>query len=143
MVTRRINSPNDHIQHPTGSSAYIRYPQALTARLLPPSPLTNTLPYYRQQYSTRPGPLRHSHTRPCPHFFFFSSLLEEGGGGRSFTRPGLLCSIGDHILAYTLLPHASLLSQNYLTLSSPFRAWVFTGKRRNTCFPRASRRSQS
>lgn len=81
MVTRRINSPNDHIQHPTGSSAYIRYPQALTARLLPPpSPLTNTLPYYRQQYSTRPGPLRHSHTRPCPHFFF-SLLFSKRGEG--------------------------------------------------------------
>ena len=130
MVTRRINSPNDHIQHPTGSSAYIRYPQALTARLLPPpSPLTNTLPYYRQQYGTRPGPLRHSHTRPCPPFFFFSSLLEEGGGGRSFTRPGLLCSIGDHILAHTLFPPMLLLSQNCF---NPFIALPCLGFYRET-----------
>lgn len=142
MVTRRINSPNDHIQHPTGSSAYIRYPQALTARLLPPSPLTNTLPYYRQQYSTRPGPLRHSHTRPCPPFFFLFSSRRGGRGQELYQTWTTLLNWRPHTCLHASSPCFSP-SQNCLTLSSPFRAWVFTGKRRNTCFPRASRRSQS
>jgi hypothetical protein len=129
MVTRRINSPNDHIQHPTGSSAYIRYPQALTARLLPPpSPLTNTLPYYRQQYGTRPGPLRHSHTRPCPPFFFLFSSRRGGRGQELYQTWTTLLNWRPH----TCLHASSPCFSPFPKLLDPFIALPCLGFYRET-----------